>query len=151
MEWIRQALQSLRNKIIHMIERAIVTEPKPVVLGEYPSAQVQSMKKTVDIENISPYGLASSLPLGALCVMYNIQGESGNKVGTGYDPATLPALQLNEVAVGNFSGVIPTYLKFTNLGTIEVWKAGLPVIKDLITHIHTGGTLSGGLTGPPNP
>ncbi|MBW1784866.1 MAG: hypothetical protein JRL30_29490 [Deltaproteobacteria bacterium] len=90
------------------------------------------------MENISPYGLASSLPLNALVTKLNVQGESSNEVGLAYDPTTLPALNPGgEVAVGATSVAVSTYLKFTAEGKIEIWKAGKLVISDLIDYILT--------------
>lgn len=133
---IESAIRSLRNKIMTMIQRTIVTLSKPVTPGKYPTYQVQGLgNKPTNVENISPYGLASTMPLGALGAKWNIQGESSNQVGISYDPATLPALLAGgEVAIGNFT--VGTFLKFTNLGTIEVFKNGILVIKDLVEHTH---------------
>ena len=89
------------------------------------------------MENISPYGLVSSLPLNALATKLNVQGESGNQVGLAYDPQTLPSLLVGEVAVGAFSSPAPAYLKFTNIGTIEIWRSGAIVVPDLINYILT--------------
>lgn len=146
---IKNAVRSLRNKILTMIQRTVVTLSKPVVPGEYPTYQVKGLgNKPTTVENISPYGLASTLPLNALGVKWNVQGESSNQVGMSYDPATLPALLAGgETAVGNF--VIGSYLKFTALGTIEVYKNNILVIADLSIHIHSGVTTGTGTSGPP--
>jgi phage gp45-like len=147
---IEDMINSLRNKIKTMIQRTVVTLSKPTITGEYPSYQVEALGKTTDVENISPYGLASTLPVDATGVKFNIQGESSKQVGLSYDPSKLPPLQPNgEVAVGGYSATIPTYLKFTNQGTIEVWKGGILVIVDLITHLHSGVTSGGDPSGPP--
>jgi len=132
-----------------MIQRTVVTLSKPVVPGEYPTYQVRGLgNKITEIENVSPYGLASTLPVGASGIKWNIQGESSNQVGVAYDPTTLPALLAGgEVAVGNFT--VGTFLKFTNLGTIEVFKNGVLVITDLSVHIHSGVTTGPGTSGPP--
>ena len=160
MSMIVEAVKAVRNKIMTMIQRTIVTLSRPVIPGEYPTAQIKGLGIRIneagervgsvsEVENISPYGLASTLPIGALGIKLNIQGESANAVGFSYDPVSLPALNAGgEVAVGNLK--IGTYLKFTNLGTIEVWRNNVLVITDLITHIHTGGTIPPAfVTGPP--
>ena len=143
------AIRALRNKIANLIQRGFVTNANPVVPGQYPVFQSQSLKKVADVENISPYGFISVAPVGSLSTKWNVQGESSAQVGLAYDPATLPALQINEAAVGAFSAQSSTYLKFTNQGTIEIWKAGVLVIADLITHIHSGVTTGAGVSGPP--
>lgn len=158
-EVIKSKLSSLGNKIAYLIQRVTVTESSPVTPGAYPLVQVSNtsprknqpptFNKTSSMENISPYGLASSLPLNALCTKFNLQGQSSNPVGLAYDPMTLPALLVGEIAIGAFSATIPTYMKFTNKGTIEVWKSGVIVISDLITHIHSGVTTGPGVSGPP--
>ena len=159
------ALNSIRTKLINMIQRVRVAVAAVVKPGTYYIVQVSNTpisgsqptyNKTQDVEVIFPYGLVGSLPLNALGVKINIQGESSNPVIIAYDPSCFPALQAGgEVAVGAFSSPTGAYFKCTIDGRIEVWKkiGGLDtlVISDLITHLHTGGTLGGGLTGPPNP
>jgi len=159
MSMIVEAVKAVRNKIMTMIQRTIVTLSSPVVPGEYPTAQIKGLGVSVnevgkivgsvsEVENISPYGLASTLPIGALGVKFNIQGESANAVGFSYDPVSLPALNAGgEVAVGNLK--IGTYLKFTNQGTIEVWRNNILTIRDLIEHIHSGVVPGSGVSGPP--
>lgn len=163
---LNQIISSLRNQIRTMIQRFGVDTVYPVRTGEYPRVggsfigasvtQVDSDGKakasTADIEVLSPYGLAASLPLTAKSgIKFNITGDSCNRMGIAYDPSTLPNLEIGEVAVGAFSAAIPTYLKFTQQGTIEVWKQGILVIPDLITHKHTGVTAGSDLSGPPSP
>jgi len=148
---VEAALAALKNKIMTMIQRLIVTESEPYEAGEYPDAQVDALGKTSYVELLSPYGLAAKPPVGASGVKFNVQGESSNQVGIAYDPKTIPAHNSKEVVVGAFSATVPTYLKFTDQGTIEVWKGGTLVISDLITHVHTGVTTGAGLSGPPAP
>lgn len=159
MSAILNKLQSLWNKVVNMIQRALVTGAVPIVPGSWYIVQISNtpkrsfavptFNKTTPMEVISPYGLAGCLPQEALSLKFNIQGESSKQAGIGYDPNCLPALAINEVAIGAFAAPVPTYLKFTNEGTIQVWKAGVIVINDLITHIHSGVTTGAGVSGPP--
>ncbi|MGD8499276.1 MAG: phage baseplate assembly protein [Phycisphaerales bacterium] len=146
---LKSLLNSLKNKILTMIQRAAVTDEEPHLVGTYPVSQVIAMKKTSDMERIAPYGIASVPPKDSLAVKFNVQGQSSNQVGIAYDPATIPAHIAGEVVVGAFSADISSYLVFTTLGTIEVWRGGELVITDLITHVHTGVTTGPGLSGPP--
>jgi hypothetical protein len=146
---IRALINSLKNKILTMIQRGLVTNPENYATGDYPISQVLAMKKTSDMERVFPYGFASVPPKNSLAVKFNVQGQSSNQVGIAYDPRTIPPHDIGEVVIGGFSAAIPTYLKFTNTGTIEVWKSGALVIADLITHVHGGVTTGPGLSGPP--
>ncbi len=130
-------VKSRKNKIQTLIQRANVENASSVIPGEYPLVQINNLGRISDMENISPYGLASSLPITGICAKFNIQGESSNQVGTGYDPSTLPALKINEIAAGAFSAKIPTYFKFTEEGKIEIWKGGAIIVTDLIDYILT--------------
>jgi len=151
MEAVLSALRSFRNKILTMIQRGTVHNQEPYVAGTYPTMQISAMKKTVDVEIVNPYGFASVPPIGSLAVKFNVQGSSSNQVGVAYDPKTIPAHNPAETVIGAFSASIPTYLKFTQQGTIEIWKGGVPVIMDLVTHLHAGVTTGGDLSGPPVP
>jgi hypothetical protein len=161
-----QIANSLRNAIRTLIQRFSVTNAYPITPGQYPRAGVSFLgvsasrsgpdgtpaKASAEIEVLFPYGLMAALPITASAgIKFNVSGNSENRMGIAYDPNTLPPLNVNEVAVGAFSATIPSYLKFTNQGTIEVWKGGVLVITDLITHIHTGVTTGPGVTGPPAP
>jgi len=170
---IQQIIAGLKNKIKTLIQRFSVTATYPVRTGEYPrvggsfmgvsagkpGADGRPAKATADIEALFPYGLIAALPLTATAgVKFNVTGDSSNRVGIAYDPNTLPNLEIGEVAAGAFSADIPTYLKFTKQGAIEIHKVKVIVSLDLTAlidalrlHTHTGGTLGGGLTGPPSP
>lgn len=127
----------LKNKIMTMIQKIKVTNSEKHKFGEYPRMQISGLGKISDnTEIIHPYGFASQPPVDATGVKFNIQGEESNQVAMAYDPATLPAYEVKEVVVGAFSAPSPTYLKFTKAGTIEVWRNGILVIADLITHLH---------------
>lgn len=144
-------MQWIKNKLASLIQRVLIVDSPSYHPGEYPNAQISSLGKTSFMELVSPYGIASAPPKGSSGVKFNIQGESSNQVGIAYDLSTLPNFQNGEVVVGAFSVSTPTYLKFTQLGTIEVWKAETLIISDLITHIHSGVEPGGGSSGPPVP
>jgi hypothetical protein len=151
--WIKSAVDRLTNRINALILRAVVSRSLPIKKGDYAFVQITYLGKETNMEYISPYGLGSALPQGASAIKFNINGQDSNKLGFGYDPATLPDRAPGEVVVGAFSAITPTYLKFTNQGTIEVWKtiAGVDtlVISDLITHAHSGVVTGGAVSGPP--
>lgn len=142
-------LRNLRNKILTMIQRCVVSVSGAYAPGEYPIVQVEAMGSATDMESLSPYGFASMPPAGSSGIKMNLQGESSKPVGIVRDLKTVPPHNSGEVVIGAFSAAIPTYLKFTQAGTIEVWKNGVLVISDLITHVHTGVTTGAGLSGPP--
>ena len=145
-------LQAVKNKILTMIQRALVTNSRNYTPGEYPKVQISSLGQTSDMELVAPYGIASMPPNGSSAVRFNMQGESSKQVGVAYDLKTLPPHNPGEVVIGAFSATIPTYLKFTQQGMLEVWKGGVLMIPDLITHGHTlvtaGDDISGGPTNP---
>ena len=147
---LEQIKNSLRNAIKTLMQRFSVTNAYPVKPGEYP--RVGASFLGVSSSEAGPDGNIVITVSGEVAgIKFNVTGDSENRMGIAYDPNTLPPLNVNEVAVGAFSATIPSYLKFTNQGTIEVWKGGVLVIADLITHIHTGVTTGGGVSGPPAP
>lgn len=143
-------LLSLGRQIKTMIQHIVVTESRSVIPGEYPTFQVRGLGNRIsDVDNVTPYGLLSTPPLGSFGVKFNVQGEASNQVGLVYDPTSLVSLLPDgEVAVGNFKK--GSYLKFTTLGTVEVWNLGILRIADLANHVHTGVTTGSGLSGPPS-
>jgi phage gp45-like len=145
---IADKIRNLSNKIQTIIQRVIVTKTRAAVVGEYPVVQVKGLGgKTTNMEVLSPYGLASVLPNGSLGVKFNIAGESSKQVGMAYDPVTVPSMSNdNEVVSGNFAD--GTYLKFTK-GAIEVWVNNKMVIKDLVTHGHSGIEVGSGISEKP--
>jgi hypothetical protein len=159
-----QIKNSLKNSLQTLIQRFSVSNSYPIKPGEYPRAGASFLgvsasekgpdgkpaKASADIEVLFPYGLMAALPITASAgIKFNVSGDPANRIGIAYDPNTLPALKVGEVAVGAFSAIVPTYLKFTDQGTIEVWRAGILVIADLITHLHSGVTTGPGVSGPP--
>lgn len=144
-------LEWVKNKIRTMILRFVVTDSLPHKKGNYLKVQNSSLGKISYLEIICPYGFISRPPENSLGVKWNVQGEGSNQVGMAYDPTTLPSHNVGETVVGAFSAPTATYLKFTQQGTIEVWKSGQIVISDLITHVHTGVEPGGGTSEPPAP
>ena len=87
-------IERLKSMVTNMIKRSTTTLPVDDA-NDFQVVQVSYMGKTADIENVLPYGLCSSPPVGSLALMFNIQGQEENRAGVANSPRPMPAGSLS--------------------------------------------------------
>ncbi len=123
-------------KLQNIILRAVVTDFRGSIGTDYPTVQVKIMGRTGEMESLYPYGITGVPPLDSIGTVMSIGANTADRSGILYHPQTRDKglKEEGEVVLGNLFG--GTYLKFTALGTIEVWRENTLIIADLITHTH---------------
>ena len=85
----------------------------------YPTAQFAYNGKATEVVRLSPYGLCSNPPLGAMGVLFQIQGREGVKYAVTDDMlARYKNLEPGEVQIGNYA--TKASIKFDNDGNVIV-------------------------------
>lgn len=72
--------------ISNMIKRAFITMFSKDEANYRADAQANYLDKIVPFDQLSPYGLDTNAPRGALVLMMNVQGQEENLIGIAYHP-----------------------------------------------------------------
>ena len=107
------------TKLFNLIKNAIISLSGKDS-ADFPTAQVDYLGKTKEIELVFPYGLAANPKEKCFTLLFSVNGQEDNILGIAHNPTNrFKNLTPGEVVVGN--SYVNTKIYFKADGTIEIF------------------------------